>query len=105
MTPTDRFWEEYMKVGREVLKQGMEMGYGQSLIEVKFQQGTPSVLIRSMSVHNRYPDNTAAKAAIGGQLEQSESERFDGARTFTVIYNKGQINRILTDDYENHILK
>lgn len=102
---TENFWREYMKVGEEVLAQGQAMGFGQSLIEVKFQNGTPSVLIRSMSLHSRYPDNVSAKAAIGAQLEQSEVDQFDGARTLTIIYNKGQINRLLTDDYENHILK
>jgi hypothetical protein len=99
------FWVQLEAVGREVLEQGKAMGFGMSLVEVKFQRGTPSVLIRSISVNTRYPDDDAAKTAIAQELEEATQVGFDGARTFTVVYNKGKINRILLDEYHNRLLK
>lgn len=99
------FWEQLEAVGREVLEQGQQMGFGMSLVEIKFQHGTPSVIIRSISVNTKYPDDVSAKAAIAKELEDAEQTDFDGARTYTVVYSKGHINRILFDEYHNRLLK
>lgn len=99
------FWEQMQAIGEEVLAQGERMGFGMSLVEIKFQGGTPSVIIRSISVNTKYPDDTSAKAAIAGELESAEQTEFDGARTYTVVYSKGHINRILFDEYHNVLLK
>lgn len=106
MEPAVRsFWEQLHAVGEEVLKQGQEMGFGMSLVEIKFQNGTPSVFIRSISVNTKYPDDLSAKAAVARELEEAETAEFDGARTYTIVYNKGHIGRILFDEYHNRLLK
>lgn len=99
------FWEQLESIGREVLEQGQKMGFGMSLVEIKFQNGTPSVIIRSISMNTKYPDDLTAKAAIARELEDAENNSFDGARTYTVVYDKGHINRILFDEYHNTLLK
>lgn len=99
------FWEQLEAIGREVLEQGQKMGFGMSLVEIKFQNGSPSVIIRSISMNTKYPDDLSAKAAIAKELEDAEQNDFDGARTYTVVYSKGHINRILFDEYHNTLLK
>lgn len=102
---TANFWKQLSIVGQEVLDQGKSMGFGMSLVEIKFQDGTPSVLTRSISVNTKYPDDNQAKLAIAQELENATTSGFDGARTYTVVYSRGKINRILFDEYHNHLLK
>lgn len=102
---TKRFWAELQKVGQEVLDQGKRMGFGMSLVEIKFQDGTPSVLTRSISVNTLYPDAGSAMRAIASDLNQSAEQEFDGARTMTVVFSHGRIKRVLSDEYANHLLK
>ena len=87
------------------MAQGKKMGFGMSLVEVKFQDGTPSVLTRSISINTIYPDDHSAEIAIAKELDQAHKINFDGARTYTVVYNRGKINRVLFDEYHNHLLK
>lgn len=102
---TANFWEQMRLVGQEVLDQGKRMGFGMSLVEIKFQDGTPSVLTRSISVNTKYPDSDQAKIAIANQLEDATSTGFDGARTMTIVFTRGKIQRVLLDEYANHLLK
>lgn len=100
-----KFWEQLASVGKEVLDQGRRMGFGMSLVEVKFQNGAPAVLIRSISVNTKYPDDAQAKAAIGKELETAATTEFDGSRTYTVVFNHGKIQRVLLDEYSSHLLR
>jgi hypothetical protein len=105
MTPAEKeFWTQLEKVGREVLDQGKKMGFGMSLVEIKFRNGEPAVLVRSISINTKYPDDESAKVAIAQQLEHAENTRFEGSRTLTIVYNKGHIGRVLMDEYQNHLL-
>lgn len=102
---TKNFWAQLQAVGEEVLAQGKKMGFGMSLVEIKFQDGTPSVLTRSISINTLYPDDETAQMAIAQELATSSVESYDGARTFTIVYNHGKIKRVLLDEYQNHLLK
>lgn len=99
------FWIEWGKVGQDLLEYGQEVQYGNSLVEVKFMQGVPAVIIRSKSVKKKYPDDSAAKMAVAQVLEDSETASFDGARTWTVAYNRGHITHIQLDEYSNRLVK
>ena len=101
----DRFWEEWNKLGEELLEYGKDAKYGNSLVEVKFYDGAPAVIIRSKSVKTKYPDNQHAEMAIGKLLHDSSLVGFDGARTFTVAYNRGNITQVILDEYGNSLLK
>lgn len=100
----DNFWKEYIAVGKEILEAGKDIGYGMSLIEVKFQEGLPSVVIRSVSKNNKYNNPLEAQTEVGKLMESIEDTGFDGAMTFTVVAHKGNINRILLDEYSNKLL-
>lgn len=100
----DNFWREYVAVGKEVLEAGKEIGYGMSLIEVKFQEGLPSVVIRSVTKNNKYNDPKAAEMEVGKLMDNIEKTGFDGAMTITLVAHKGNINRLLLDEYSNRIL-
>lgn len=101
----DNFWREYIAIGKEVLKAGREIGYGMSLIEVKFQDGEPAVIIRSITQNEKYANSEDAEEAIMSLMSSSRSARFDGARTFTLVYRQGTLNRVLLDEYANRLLK
>lgn len=104
-TSEKAFWDAYVAVGREVLEQGKKMGFGQSIIDVKFHDGQPAVLIRSIALTTKYPDNQAAKINLAKEIEDAEKGKFDGSRTYTVVWNKGRISRVLLDEYSNHLLQ
>ena len=100
----DNFWKEYIAVGKEVLEAGKRIGYGMSLVEVKFAEGMPTVLIRSITQNEKYTSNKDATSAILQEVENSISTGFDGARTFTIVLHAGQINKLLLDEYANRRL-
>lgn len=100
-----QYWEQLQKVGEEVLEQGRKMGFGTSLVEIKFQDGTPSVITRSISINTLYPDTDTAMRGIAQELNDSIHEGFDGARTFTVVYQHGGVKRVLLDEYASRKLK
>ena len=101
----DKFWLEWNRIGQELLDYGEEIQYGSSLVEVKFQKGLPSVIIRSKSVKRKYPDNDSANRAVGKILADSGSANFDGARTFTIAYHQGSVTQVILDEYGNTLLK
>lgn len=103
--PVKEFWAQLERVGREVLDQGQKMGFGMSLVEIKFQNNLPSVIVRSISINTKYPDDETAKIAIGSQLQTAEADKFTGARTYTVVYDNGHINRVLLDEYQSTLLR
>jgi hypothetical protein len=104
-TSNNRFWKALAAVGREVLDQGKAMGFGMSIIEVKFANGEPMVMVRSHTQHLKYPTNNDAMIALNLELQQSQKAQYDGARTFTVVMHQGEIQRILLDEYQNTALK
>ena len=101
----DEFRAEWAKIGEELILHGNDVQYGNSLVEVKFADGKPVVIIRSKSVKTKYPDNSHAELAIGKLLHDSYAAGFDGARTFTVAYNKGNITQVILDEYGNTLLR
>lgn len=102
---TKQFWLQLEEIGKEVLAQGRLMGFGTSLVETKFQHGTPSIVIRTMAKNSKFDNNKAARESINAELDADETNSFDGARTFTVVYRKGAIERVLIDEYSNRFLK
>lgn len=98
------FWEQWKLTGEELLAHGEQVQYGQSLLEVKYMDSVPAVIILSKSYKTKYPDNQTAKMAVGKLLEDSESTGFTGARTFTVTLDKGTITQILLDQYGNRLI-
>lgn len=98
------FWQQWQLTGQEVIDHGDQVQYGQSLLEVKYQDSVPAVIILSKSYKTKYPDNQTAKSAIGKLLEDSETAKFTGARTFTVTLNKGDITQVLLDQYGNSLI-
>lgn len=101
----DNFWKEYIAIGKEVLQAGKEIGYGASLIEVKFQDSEPSVVIRSISQNTRYSTNEEALEAVASLMAGAINTKLNGAMTFTVVGNGKTIHRILLDEYANRLLK
>lgn len=98
------FWKQWKATGDEILEHGEQVQYGQSLLEVKYMDSVPAVIILSKSYKTKYPDNQTAKSAIGKILEDSESIGFTGSRTFTVTLNKGTISQVLLDQYGNSLI-
>jgi hypothetical protein len=99
------FWEQWADIGKDLLEYGKQIQYGNSLVEIKFMKGNPVVIIRSKSIKTKYPDNIQAEQAIGKLLSDSQTLGFDGARTFTVAYNRGNITQVILDEYANNLLK
>lgn len=101
----EKFWEQWAEIGKDLLEYGEKIQYGNSLVEVKFMAGKPVVIIRSKSIKTKYPNNSEAELAIGKLLHDSKTVGFDGARTFTVAYNRGNITQVILDEYGNALLK
>lgn len=99
------FWNEWARLGQELLDYGEEIQYGNSFVEVKFQHGTPAVILHSRSIKKIYPDNQGAKLAIAKVLEDSEKGLQNGARTFTVAFTRGKINHVQLDEYSSDLIQ
>ncbi len=105
MQPKEQaFWDSLAEIGRDILSYGDKLDYGNVLMEVKMRDGVPAIIVRSASKNTMFKDNAMAKIAIEKSLSEREKTNFDGAQTFTVIWHKGQINRILVDEYKNLVL-
>ena len=100
----EKFWKEWQQVGLEVLEHGDNVKFGHSLLEIKFMEGMPKVIILSKSIKRKFPSDDIAKMSIAGELENTEKVNFTGARTFTITYDKGHISHILLDEYSNKLL-
>lgn len=98
------FWTEWARLGEEIVQYGKDIGFGMCLVEVKFQDSVPAIVILSRQINTIYKTNDEAKMAIAQVLENSESADFDGARTFTIGFNKGRIVRVILDEYGNKVI-
>lgn len=98
------FWEGIYSIAKDLLKGGEKIGYGNILMEMKFRNGLPEVIVRSANKNTVFRDNKLAKIAVEKSFVEREESNFDGAQTFTVIWHKGNINRILLDEYQNLVL-
>lgn len=99
-----QFWEQLASVGKEVLAQGKLMGFGMSLVEIKFMNSQPSVVIRSISQNLLFPSDAEAQIGIARELEASKQAEFNGARTLTVVYTQGSITKLIVDEYSTKLL-
>ena len=99
------FWEQWALVGRDILKHGEEVRYGHSLLEVKYQDSVPTVIVLSKSTKRKYPTNDDTKIAIAKLLNEMESSRDTGSHTFTVTVADGQFSHVLLDEYGNTIIR
>ena len=100
-----RFWEEWANIGKDLIDYGRQIQYGNSLVEVKFMDGHPTVIIRSKSIKRKYADNDEALKAIAKELQDSVNGNYDGARTFTVAFHQGGVTQVLLDEYANSVVK
>lgn len=95
----NRFWEALINAGREVLAEGLRLGYGYSIVEVKYAGGSPSVLIRSHTQNRKYKTTAAAHADIQAIIERTKEP---GSQTLTIIREaNGTISRVMLDEYLN----
>jgi hypothetical protein len=99
------FWREWAEIGRDMLSYGKEIQFGNSLVEVKFMHGTPTVIIRSKSVKKKYPDNAKALDSINKIMENSSVAQYDGAQTFTIAWHQGSVSQVILDEYSNTLIK
>lgn len=93
----DRFWQALIKAGKEVLAEAGKLGYGYSLIEIKYREGNPAVLIRSHTQTLKYRTTQDAMIAINEILTKTTQQ---GSQTFTVVREEGGlITRVQLDEY------
>ncbi len=104
MQENKEYWEALVKIGQDLLKQSNKLDFGNILMELKVRSGMPAIIIRSANKNTVFKDNSTAKIAIEKSFLDREKEDYDGAQTFTVIWHKGKINRILLDEYQNLVL-
>lgn len=105
MNSEEKFWQSYIQIGKEVLQQGTQLGFGFSTIEVKFHHGLPSILIRSHTESRKYAETDEAMKDVLQLLKTSEDLKYKGSRTFTAVYEEGKIRRLLLDEYGTDILQ
>lgn len=98
------FWTHWANIGKELLEHGQQVKFGHSLLEVKYMNGAPKVIVLSKSIKTKYPDDTEAKRAVARLMDTSERAAFTGARTWTVTYDKGHVSHILIDEYGNTLI-
>ena len=99
------FWIEWANVGQELIEHGEQVVFGHSLLEVKYVDSVPAVIILSKSMKTKYPTNNDAKMAVAKLLEDTERAGFIGSRTLTITYDKGLISHILLDEYGNKLIR
>lgn len=98
------FWKEWAEIGRDLLSYGRDIKFGNSLVEVKFMNGSPAVIIRSKSVKKKYPDNAEALKALTDIFGASVKDKYDGAQTMTVAWHKGTVSQVILDEYSNKLI-
>lgn len=99
-----QFWDQLVAVGYEVLDQGKLMGFGMSLIEAKFMNGQPSVMIRSISQNMIFHTDQEAQIQVAREMNASKNAQFNGARTMTLVYKDGDVSKIIVDEYSTKLL-
>ena len=98
------FWKEWAEMGREMLSYGKEVKFGNSLIETKFMNGDPAVIIRSKSVKKKYPTNESAFTDLNQIFRESQNIKYDGAQTFTIAWHQGKVSQLILDEYSNTLI-
>jgi|APCry1669191515_1035360.scaffolds.fasta_scaffold16389_2 hypothetical protein len=104
MQRLDKFWVQWKELGQEILAHGQDVQFGHSLLEIKYMNGVPSVLVLSKSMKRKFPSDQIAKLSIAQEMEATENSTFTGARTWTITYDKGHISHILIDEYGNKLI-
>jgi hypothetical protein len=98
----EAFWTALQNVAKEVLSQGQQYGYGYSMVEIKFKDGQPSVVISSHTESRLYKDNNEALKTIADIIQNTKTK---GSQSFTIVREEnGDIHRILLDEYSMQIL-
>lgn len=97
--------EDFMQVvhdtAQEVLELGKHFGFGMCILEIKFTEGVPRMVLKSFTDASK-PDTTEdAISSVAHTIESSVDAGYQGARTFTVVFDKRGVNRILGDNYQN----
>jgi hypothetical protein len=96
------FWTALQNVAQEVLAQGTQYGYGYTMVEIKFKDNVPSVMINSHTESRLYRNQDEAFADITKLIQEAQ---FKGSQSFTLVREKdGQIKRLLIDEYSMTIL-
>ena len=97
------FWNALSLVAKEVLAQGAQYGYGFSMVEIKFKDSVPSVIISSHTESRLYKDHNEAVADI---LDIVNNTKQKGSSSLTIVREKdGEIKRLLLDEYSMRLLK
>lgn len=85
----------------EVLSLGKYYGFGMCILEIKFTDGTPRIVIKSFTDALKPETTEDAISSVAATIESSVIAGYEGARTFTVVFDKKGVNRILGDNYQN----
>lgn len=97
--------EDFMAVvhdtAKEVLELGRKYGFGMCILETKFTDGTPQITIKSFTDAVKPETTEDAISSVANTIEGSVQAGYEGARTFTVVFDKKGVNRILGDNYQN----
>ena len=100
----DDYILEVVRIAEEVRRQAETTGFGMSDLQIKYADGKPVIVVNSHTENRKYADNEEALADIAPELGQSIARDYDGTRTFTAVFHKGKITRLLVDDYRNNVL-
>jgi len=104
MQRIEKFWHEWADLGKEILDHGEQVEFGHSLLEIKYMNSVPAVLVLSKSMKRKFPSDEIAKMSVAQEMENTEKSTFTGARTWTITYDKGHISHILIDEYGNKLI-
>jgi predicted O-methyltransferase YrrM len=94
----DAFWQALATAARDVLEQGRSLGYGSVMLEIKFADGVPMVVIANRSTAKRYLASNDALQDIARTLNAAQSQQFKGTQQFTVVFADGAIKRVVVDE-------
>ena len=99
----EKFWDELKRVALEVIAEGKIIGFGYSMIEVKFKDGMPAVVVSSHTQSKLYKDDEDPVKDIMTIVQKTKQK---GNSSFTIIREEdGQIRRVLLDEYSMTLLK
>ena len=102
LTPgTEDYWRAMVSVAEEVLSQAKATGFGMSEVSIKYADSKPVIVVRSHSENRRYRDNKQAKRDVEQIMDDDIANGFNGTRSFTAVYDRGHVTRIIIDDYRN----
>lgn len=100
MTKQEAFMKAIIDTAQQVLDQGQLMQYGSASLEIRFEAGVPVMLVRGYTDATKYPDNETAIDKVAETLHERIDSGYVGSKTFTVVFDKRGINRILGDNYQ-----